>query len=98
MQYEANPKHKEPWQRGRRGTLCPTTLDQTLVQQLLEESEPVGNKRYAVYQGRPFVARQHGKDTWHGHPIGWVEVPESLRRRWLTEGRLRRRNLQEFWD
>ena len=25
--YEPNPKHKEPWQRGARGSLCPRDAD-----------------------------------------------------------------------
>jgi hypothetical protein len=25
--YESNPKHKEPWQRGARGSLCPKDAD-----------------------------------------------------------------------
>ena len=39
MRYESNPKHKEPWQRGRRGTLCPSDIDQAIARQLLEGSE-----------------------------------------------------------
>jgi hypothetical protein len=27
LTYEPNPKHKEPWQRGARGTLCPREAD-----------------------------------------------------------------------
>jgi len=27
LNYVPNPKHKEPWQRGRRGSLCPREID-----------------------------------------------------------------------
>lgn len=27
LTYEPNPKHKEPWQRGARGSLCPRDAD-----------------------------------------------------------------------
>ena len=98
MRYEGSRKHREPWQPGRRGTLCPNHLDQSIVQWLLEESELVGNKRYAVYEGRAYCAQQDGNDRWHGYPVGWVEVPERLRRRWLNEDRLRRRDIRNHWD
>ena len=26
MKYESNPKHREPWQRGKRGGLCPKNV------------------------------------------------------------------------
>ena len=77
VHYEGNAKHRDPWQPGRRGSLCPNHLDQAIVQQLLEESELVGNRRYAVYEGRAYCAQQHGDDRWHGYPVGWVRVPET---------------------
>ena len=80
LRYEPNPKHREPWQRGRRGSLC-TEVGVEQAQQLLNESVLVGEKRYAVYQGRPYCAQAH-EGVWHGYPIGWVEVPAKLRTRW----------------
>ena len=98
MRYEGSSKHRDPWQPGRRGSLCPKDLDQAIVQQLLEASELVGNKRYAVYEGRAYCAQQHRADTWHGYPVGWGAVPETLRRNWRREGRLRRRDIKDHWD
>lgn len=98
MRYESNPKHKEPWQRGRKGTLCPKNLDRKTVLQLLKSSELADNRRYAVYDGRAYRAQQHDSDAWHGHPIGWIEVPETLRRKWLKEGRIKRKNIRDHWD
>ena len=37
VRYEPNPKHREPWQRGRRGALRPPDTDPALVQQLVRE-------------------------------------------------------------
>ena len=98
MRYESSLKHKEPWQRGRRGALCPREIDAELAQRLLAESEVAGDMRYAVHDRRAYCARQHGPDIWHGYPVGWVRVPERLRRRWMDEGRVRRRDIRAHWD
>lgn len=98
MRYEGNPKHKEPWQPGRRGSLCPKELSQAQVEALLRESELEGDKRYAIWNELPFVAQQHGSDAWHGYPIAWSEVPEALRRRWRATGKVRRSSIRRFWD
>ena len=98
MQYESNDKHKVPWQRGRRGSLCPAEITPALAQQLLTASEPVGNARYATHAGIAYCARCHGEDRWHGYPVGWVEVPESVRRRWKREGRVSAHDIRQHWD
>lgn len=98
MQYESNIKHKKPWQRGRRGSLCPAELCLTMAQALLSNSVLVGSKRYAVHKGKAYCALQHGNDLWHGYPVGWVEVPETLRRRWISQNRLRRQDVRKHWD
>ena len=99
MRYEGNPKHKQPWQRGRRGSLCPRDMSQTTAQALLLASEPAGDRRYAVHEGRAYCAHNHdrGNDSWHGYPVGWKEVPESLRRAWLAQGRLRKQDVRKHW-
>ena len=98
MRYECNPKHKLPWQRGRKGALCPRDIDQALAQELLEKSESLEGNRYAIHQGRAYRAQQHDTDAWHGYPVGWVEVPEKLRTKWLDEGYLQRKNIREHWN
>ena len=98
MRYESNPKHKDPRQPGCRGTLCPKEVDLSIARQLLEGSELEGGKRYAVHEGRAYCAQQHRPDLWHGYPIGWEDVPEHLRRRWLREGRVRRRDIKRHWQ
>lgn len=98
MRYESNPKHKQPWQRGRSGSLCPETVDLETARRLLSDSEPVDGKRYAVHEGRAYCAQEHRADAWHGYPVGWREVPESLRRMWLAQGRLRKQDMRKHWD
>lgn len=98
VRYESNPKHKEPWQRGRKGALCPKNIDQATARRLLSGSELVDGKRYAVDDGRAYCAQEHRTDVWHGYPVGWAEVPESLRREWRKVGRMKRKDVRDHWD
>ena len=97
MRYEGNPKHEQPWQRGRRGSLCPKTVSLETAQRLLLASERVGDKRYAVHEGRAYCAQEHRADTWHGYPVDWRKVPKSLRRMWLAQERVRRQDIRKHW-
>ena len=101
MRYEGSVKHKEPWQPGRKGALCPKGVDQRTAQRLLDDSVLFGDaRRYAVHESRAYRAQrsQYGSDVWHGYPVGWVAVPEPLRLRWIKEGRIRRSDVQKHWD
>ena len=98
MRYESNPKHSDPWQRGRRGARCPGNVDAEQALRLLSASERVDNKRYAVFEGQAFCAQEHACGVWHGYPIGWGAVPVAIRNRWLRTGRVRRRDVRRNWD
>ena len=98
MRYESNPKHSDPWQRGRRGARCPPDIDAAQAQRLLSTSESDGNKPYAVFEGRAFCAQQHACGVWHGYPIGWVAVPVGIRMQWLRAGDVHRREIRLNWD
>lgn len=97
MDYEGNPKHKEPWQPGRRGSLCPKEMAVS-PQLLLEGSELVGSKRYNTCGGKAFCAQEHSDGKWHGFPVGWKEVPAKLRIRWIEQNLLTRRDIQRYWE
>ena len=89
MRYEGNPKHKQPWQRGRRGLLCPGSIDREKAQALLSTGGPGGGKRYAVHEGRACCAQRHGDDSWHGYPVGWVGYPKACAAHGLRRGACR---------
>jgi hypothetical protein len=98
LAYEPNPKHKEPWQRGRKGSLCPKNLViKDTLRLLREESVVCGQARYAIHCGRAFKATSNHQGVWHGWPVGWVEVPEYLRLQWRDEGKLKKRDMNRYW-
>jgi hypothetical protein len=97
LKYEPNAKHKEPWQRGARGSLCPRGVD---AEALLEGSEvdPASpGKRYATDGVRAYCAHEHRPGCWHGFPVEWRRVPSSLRNAWLRSGRVDKRSVKENW-
>ena len=96
IKYEPNPKHKAPWQPGRKGTLCPPASELSLLEatRLLRDSDLVGNKRYNFYNGKAYCARPHGEDLWHGYPVDWSEVPHCVRKKWLEAGRIKRSDMR----
>ena len=97
MRYEGNPKHKEPWQPGRKGSLCPSHIDGVVAQELLRTSVQRDNARYATVDGIAFCGREHRPDAWHGYPVGWHEVPPDLRRQWMVQGRVTKRQMKRNW-
>ena len=97
MEYRGNPKHKEPWQPGRRGSLCPKELTLEAVESLLRNSVQVGNKRYATWRQRAFAAQEHD-EVWHGYPIGWKEVPQPVRHQWRQAGLVSNGDIKKFWE
>ncbi|GAB4206849.1 MAG: hypothetical protein OHK0013_23890 [Sandaracinaceae bacterium] len=98
MRYEPSRKHKEPWQPGRKGSLCPPELDEAARDALLAQSVAHGDKRYATDGTGAFEAQEHAPGAWHGYPVGWKEVPEPVRRAWVDEGRVRRQAIRRYWE
>jgi hypothetical protein len=96
LEYESNPKHKEPWHHGKSGTLCPR-WSWDFAQQILESSEAVGKGRYAVQNGIAFKAHEHAPGKWHGHPVSWNEVDQKLVNQWIQQKRVKRREVRRLW-
>lgn len=95
--YERNSKHTEPWQRGRRGTLCPKDADGPglLAASDIDPRHP--GKRYATDGNRAYCGQEHLPGRWHGYPVQWKEVPRAIWRQWLAENRVNKRSLKENW-
>ncbi|MDZ4851483.1 MAG: hypothetical protein SGI77_19510 [Pirellulaceae bacterium] len=94
MRYESNPKHSDPWQPGRKGSICDQEV-RPHVTELLIASEVDGDKRYAVFDGRAYCAQQHQPGVWHGYPVGWIEVPYRLQKLWKSEGKVNKRQIKQ---
>ncbi|MFH1117765.1 MAG: hypothetical protein V1792_27915 [Pseudomonadota bacterium] len=97
MMYEANPKHKDPRQRGRKGSLCPQSMSVPAQKLLNQSTQWSDGKRYATCDGQAFCAQESRPGYWHGYPIGWREVPEKLRRAWRDEGKITKKNIGDYW-
>jgi hypothetical protein len=98
--YEGNPKHKAPWQPGRKGSLCPTDVSVERARELLQSSFEEGKMRFAADNGRAFSARLHdtAKNRWHGYPVAWKEVPAPVRTQLLKTGAVTGREIKRFWE
>ena len=68
------------------------------AQKLLDESILVGDKRYATYKGIAYVAQvtESESDVWHGYPEAWDNVPIAIKRRWLSENKMSKRDLKRW--
>lgn len=95
--YEPNPKHKEPWQRGARGSLCPKGIDAPalLKASVIDPKHPA--KRYATDGNRAYCGQEHRPGRWHGYPVQWREVPAVIRRGWAANGEVGKQGLKEYW-
>jgi len=93
--YESNPKHRDPWQIGKRGSLCEPEV-RPLAEDLLLTSVFWEGKRYAVHKGRAYCAQEHLPNRWHGYPVGWVEVPTKLVRQLIRDGDLRNHDREKY--
>ena len=97
MEYKSNQKHSEPWQRGRRGSLCPKEV-RGIAAELLDGSELVETRRYAIHDGKAYCAQEDRPGIWHGYPVGWKEVPHHLRLRWRRQRLVSNRDIKKNWD
>ena len=105
LRYEGSAKHKNPWQPGRKGTLCPSDISLETAEALLRESVPDPNpqssKRYGTHNGQAFCAMRTGSDAgndvYHGYPVGFGEVPPTVWRAWISDGRLQRADVTRNW-
>jgi hypothetical protein len=95
--YESNPKHSEPWQIGKKGSLCEADV-RPAAAALLSESVFWEGKRYAVRMGKAYCAQEHSPNRWHGYPVGWQAVPPKLAWQWIRNGVLRKHDFKKYWE
>jgi hypothetical protein len=95
--YEGNPKHRDPWQRGRRGALCPRGISAERAQELLLDSFARAGQRYAVQSGQLFAAKEHRTGLWHAHPVWWSDAPPDVFAHFRNSGLVSSRDLRRLW-
>jgi hypothetical protein len=98
--YQGISKHKEPWQRGRRGSQCPRDVDASALLTASIVHPRNTRRRYATDGARFFEARPSGvqnaagDDLWHGHPCDIATVPSAIQKRWAAQGLIHRMRLR----
>jgi hypothetical protein len=95
--YRSSEKHCEPLTAQKPGTKCPR-WSAARAQELLDHSEPMGEKRVATRHGIAFVAQYSNDGTWRGYPEAWDKIDGTIRARWLAENRIRRRDLRQWFN
>lgn len=95
--YEPNDKHKKPWQRGKRGSLCPPDIDLETAGEMLDGSVVEGRKRFASDGTGAYCAQEHLEGRWHGYPVGWEEVPPGVRAELAERLAISSRVIRRYW-
>lgn len=93
--YKASGKHCEPITAEKPGLKCPR-WSKDIAQELLDESEPWGEKRIATRDGVAFVAQDTRDGTWHGYPEAWDNIDQSIKMRWKREGKIKKKHLRRY--
>jgi hypothetical protein len=97
LRYEPNPKHKEPWQRGARGSLCPKEADGPALLAASHVDPKHPGKRYATDGHRAYCGQEHHPGRWHGYPVQWREVPPRIRSGLVADNQVSKRDMKEYW-
>jgi hypothetical protein len=99
LRYEPSPKHCEPITAEAPGVKCPA-WSRPIAQRLLEKSVKIGGKRYSTHNGVAFVGQltraTAEEEVWHGYPEAWDRVDIGLKRRWLADERIQKRDLRQL--
>lgn len=97
--YEPSPRHCEPITAENPGVKCPL-WSVAIAEELLEEAEIVGNALQATRDGIGFVGRRTGSNAdgeiWHGYPEAWDRMDPDLKRAWLNQKVISRRDLRTY--
>jgi hypothetical protein len=95
--YDPSPRHCEPITAQNPGVKCPS-WSAAIAQDLLSGAERVGDALQATRDGVGFVGRLTGVteegEIWHGYPEAWDRMDIDLKRKWLQEKAITRRDLR----
>jgi hypothetical protein len=75
----------------------PKETAQALLERSVPDPRDGSSKRYAVHDGRGYCAVKTDDETYHGWPVGFLEVPPQIWQQWITEGQIYRSDVQRNW-
>ena len=58
--------------------------------------DPETGHRLATERGIAFEAKPTNDGTWHGYPVAWESIPDQIRRGWLADGKVSRRDIKRY--
>lgn len=97
--YEPSTRHCEPITAQNPGVKCPK-WSIAIAQTLLNEAQPVGEKLQVTRDGVGFVAQRtrttEEGEIWHGYPEAWDKMDTKLKKQWLTDGLISRKDLRSY--
>ena len=97
--YEASPRHCEPITAENPGVKCPP-WSAAVAQELLNRATLVGGALQATKNGVGFVGRltiQNAEGQfWHGYPEAWDNMDPNLKKHWLNENVITKRDLRTY--
>jgi hypothetical protein len=76
-----------PWDRTEASILFGTAL-----------IDPANGRRFATARGIAFEAKPTADGTWHGYPIPWETVPDWIRRQWVEQHKVTRRDIKKHFS
>jgi hypothetical protein len=79
--------HTHDWQATRAETLFKTA----------EICEGM-NRRFATAEGIAFEAKPTKDGTWHGYPIPWEHVPAEIKKGWLANKMVSKRQITRYFS
>lgn len=82
----ADDPYRHPWEQTEAATLFAGA-----------EFDLSTRRRYATADGIAFEAKPTNDGTWHGYPIPWESVPGTIRKKWLGDGRVTRKQIKEYF-
>lgn len=97
--YERSGRHSEPITAQNPGVKCPP-MSYSDAQKILDSAERVGNTLQATHAGVGYVARRtritKDGEIWHGYPEAWDKMNLNLKKRWLKQGLIKRRDIRKY--
>ena len=72
--------------------------DQTEASRLFNAAliDSTSGRRFATARGIAFEAKSTADGTWHGYPISWENVPDWIKRQWIAELKVTRREIKRL--